>query len=131
MTTTSGIKGTIVTTQNVLLNFGSTFKASGKTPGVPGGALGSVERGIASEGMIVYLDIGQDNAVKPGDIFIAYRDNELDTKLYSLPAEASKLKKTRTAIGELIVVKVGERAATAVVSYASDALALGDAVERR
>ena len=37
----------------------------------------------------------------------------------------------RTAIGELVVLKVEERASTALVTYASDGLSLGDVVERR
>jgi hypothetical protein len=131
MTTSSGIRGIIVGSKNVMLNFGSTFKATGQIPGVHGGRLGPLERGLAGTGMIVYVDIGQDNAVKPGDLFIAYRDVEIDQTLNDLPKEVEKLQRTRTAIGELIVVKVGERAATAVVTYASDALVQGDSVERR
>jgi LysM domain-containing protein len=131
MTTTSGIRGTIVGAKSVLLNFGSTFKPSQIIPGVRDGRLGPLERGIAADGDIVYIDIGQDKAVNPGDVFIVYRYSETDNRLYSLPREADRVRNTRTAIGELIVVKVGERAASAVVSYATDALAQGDAVERR
>jgi hypothetical protein len=130
MVTTSGVKGSVVSSKSVLLSFGSAFKASGMIPGVPGGKLASMERGIASTGGIVYVDIGQDKA-KPGDVFIAYRNLDLDKRLYSFPIEAAKLKGTRAAIGELILIKVGERGSTALVTYASDALALGDAVERR
>ena len=90
-----------------------------------------MEQGIASEGMIVYIDVGQDKSVKPGDVFIVFRDVETEQRLYDLPKEVSRLKKTHNAIGELIVVKVGERAATALVTYAADGLALGDSVERR
>lgn len=127
----TGITGMIVSTKDVLLNFGSSFEVTRKIPGVPGGHLGPVERGIASEGSIVYIDIGQGQAVIPGDVFIVYRDFEIDSRLYKLPKETRKLRNVRTAIGELIVVKVGERAATALVTYASDGLALGDTVERR
>jgi hypothetical protein len=130
MVTTSGVKGTVVSSKSVLLSFGSAFKASGMIPGVPGGQLASMERGIASTGGIVYVDVGQDKA-KPGDVFIVYRNLDLDKRLYSYPIEAAKLKGTRAAIGELILLKVGERGSTALVTYASDALALGDAVERR
>ena len=131
MTTTSGIKGIIVSTKEALLNFGSTFKLSGRMPGVHSGRLGDIERGIANERSIVYIDIGKDQAVKPGDIFIVYRYVDLDERLFSLPKEAHKLRSVRTAIGELIVIKVGERASTALVTYASDGLVLGDGVERR
>jgi hypothetical protein len=131
MTTTSGIKGAIVNTKAVLLNFGSSFKSAGIIPGVRGGRLGPIERGIASDGMIVFLDIGQENGVQPGDLFIVYRATEVDRRLYDVPKEVEKLRNVRTAVGELIVVKSGERASTALVTYASDALSLGDAVERR
>jgi hypothetical protein len=69
--------------------------------------------------------------VRPGDVFVAYRYVELDKRLYHYPKESDKLENARTAIGELIVLKVGERGSTALVTYASDALVLGDAVERR
>ncbi len=131
ITTNSGIKGSIVSTKGVLLNYGSSFKMSGAEPGVLGSAISSMNRGIASEGTIVYISAGQENGVKPGDLFIVYRGVESDKRLYSAPREAGKLKEFRTAIGELLVVKTGERAATALVTYASDALALGDSVERR
>jgi hypothetical protein len=131
MTTNSGVHGMIVGTKDVMLNWGSTFYASGKIPGVRGGHLDHLARGVAAEGSIVYIDIGGNSAVKPGDVFIAYRDTYVDERLYDLPREVNKIRKTRTAVGELIVVRVNERAATAVVSYAADALTLGDSIERR
>jgi hypothetical protein len=130
MQTTSGVSGMIVGTKSLLLNFGSTFKLSNDIKGVGDGVLKTTERGIASDGAIVYIDIGQDRA-KSGDVFIAYRNAVLDGRLYKLPDDAKKLKGARTAIGELIVLKVGERGSTALVTYASDALTLGDVVERR
>src|SRR6185295_7240228 len=108
MTTPGDVSGIIVSAKESLLNFGSAFELSGKIPGVKGGRLGPTERGIASERSIVYIDLGEDKAVRPGDLFIVYRDIDLDERLYSLPKEAQKLKKTRNAIGELLVLKVGE-----------------------
>ena len=132
MTTNSGIKGIVVSTKNVMLNFGSTFKLSGEIPGVRGSdRLGAMERGIAAEGAILYINIGQDKGVKPGDVFVVYREDAADPRLYDVPKEIAKLKGRRTAIGELVVIKVGERASTALVTYATDGLSLGDAVERR
>jgi hypothetical protein len=114
------------------LNFGSTFKLSGETAGVGGtDRLGAMDRGIASAGTILYIDIGRDKAVNPGDVFIVYRSFDVDSRLYSPPKEVEKLYGTRTAIGELIILQTGERASTALVTYASDALVLGDSVERR
>jgi hypothetical protein len=131
MRTTSGISGMIVGTKDVRLNFGSTFVTSGITPGIHGTHLGYVQRGLATEGSIVYIDIGPNSSVQPGDVFIVYRHVDVDSPVYDFPKETDKLRATRTAIGEMIVVKVGERAATAVVTYSTDALALGDIVERR
>jgi hypothetical protein len=132
MTPANGVQGMIVSNKDVLLNFGSSFQLSGEAAGTTGtDRLGLMTRGIAGAGTIVYIDIGQEKGVKAGDVFIVYRTIDLDERLSRLPAEASKLKGIRTAIGELIVVKTGERASTAVVTYASDALALGDSVARR
>jgi hypothetical protein len=131
MTTTGDVKGAIVTTKSVLLNFGSAFKMSGAIPGVRGGRLGPVERGIAGEGTIVYLNIGLEDDVRPGDLFIVFRAMASDERLYQAPKEIEKLEGLRTAVGELVIIKTGERAATALVTYAVDALSLGDAVERR
>jgi hypothetical protein len=131
MVTTSGIKGTVVSTKDVMLNFASSSKSSGQIQGANSGPLALLERGIAGDGDIVYVDIGEDRAVNAGDVFIVYRDVEIDRRLYNYPKEVKKLDMARRVIGELIVVKVGERAATAVVTYATDGVALGDTIERR
>ena len=131
MTTNSGIAGEIITTKTVLLSLGSNFAGSKIQPGVGGAGLGLIDRGIAAEGSIVYINVGQDKSVKPGDIFIAYRSEAFDRRLFSYSKDVNKLKGQRTAVGELIVLKVGEKASTALVTYSSDALSLGDSVERR
>src|SRR5262249_16831515 len=134
MMTSSDVTGKIVSTKDVMLNYGSSMKASGNVPGVLGTEhLGALHRGIASEGTIVYVDVGQDKTVEPGDVFIVYRDvkEEVDQRLYNFPSDVKKLKTARRAIGELIVVKVGELAATALVTYATESFVLGDSIERR
>jgi hypothetical protein len=131
MTTGSGITGEIITTKTVLLSFGSNFAGPMIQPGVGGGGLGVIDRGIAAAGSIVYINLGQDKSVKPGDIFIAYRSETFDGRLFSYSKDVNKLKAQRIAIGELIVLKVGERASSALVTYSSDSLSLGDSVERR
>jgi hypothetical protein len=131
MTVTGDVKAAIVSAHSVLLNFGSGLGGTNTVPGVRGGRLGSLERGIASEGAIVYINAGDLSGVNPGDVFVVFRNVEVDTRLYNAPREAAKLKAVRTAIGELIVLKVGEKASTALVTYAADGIALGDAVERR
>src|SRR5437773_1695419 len=136
MTTNSGIKGEIVTTKTVLLSNGSIFAGPNIEPGVRGESISRANRGIAGDGTIVYLSIGQNQSVKPGDIFIVYRDVETDFDRriyagYALPREINRLKGQRRAIGEVIVVNAGERASTALVTYSADELLLGDSVERR
>src|SRR5881397_3518995 len=136
MTTSSGIKGEIVTTKTVLLSNGSIFAGPDIEPGVKGESLSRTNRGIAGDGTIVYLSIGQNQSVKPGDIFIVYRniESEVDRRVYAgyaLPREISRLKGQRRAIGEVIVVNAGERASTALVTYSADELLFGDSVERR
>jgi hypothetical protein len=131
MTTNSNVRGMIVSTKDVMLNFGSTFYTSGRIPGVRYGTLGLLDRGIAGSGTIVYIDLGQYRSVQPGDLFVVYRDARVDFDLYDMPPEVKKLRSARSAVGELLVLKVGERAATAVVTYAVDGLISGDIVERR
>jgi hypothetical protein len=131
MTASGGITGEIVTTKTVLVSSGSNFSGSNIQPGVGGMGLGVIDRGIAADGAIVYINVGEDKGVKPGDIFIAYRTEKFDRRLFSYSKDVGKLKGQRIAIGELIVLKVGERASSALVTYSSDSLSLGDAVERR
>jgi hypothetical protein len=133
MTTDSGVHGVIVSAKTVLLNFGSAFKSSGIIPGVRSDSrLGVTDRGIAAAGATVYIDLGTDQNIKPGDIFIVYRGIEFDRRLFYGDHEGlEKLRAARTAVGEIIVMQVGERASSALVTYATDALFLGDVVERR
>lgn len=131
MSVTGDIKGSVVMTRDVLSNFGSTFRASGKIPGVRTGTLGRLDRGVAAEGTIVYVDIGTRDGVNAGDVFVVYRPVELDGQLYALPKESKKLEDHQTAVGELVILKVEERASTALVTYAMAGVSAGDSVERR
>src|SRR5262249_50203624 len=72
MKPSGGLHGSVVITKNVLLNFGSLFRASGKIPHADASELRPVEGGIAIKGGIVYLDIGRISGAKPGDIFVVY-----------------------------------------------------------
>ncbi len=131
MQVAGGVKGTVVITKNVLLNFGSAFHASGIIPHSDAPELKSVEGGIASTGEIVYVDVGQRSGVKSGDVFIVYRYTDLDRSLYSLPEDAEAVRNARTAIGEIVILKVNESASTALVTYSSVGISAGDFVERR
>ena len=125
-------KGVIVAAKSVLMNFGSTIETTGIIAGVHNDVhLGYTDYGLAETGSIVYIDVGQDQNVKPGDLFLVYRTPDLDHRLFPNPPEVEKIEHVYSAVGEVMVVKTGERAATAVVTYATDALYLGDEVELR
>jgi len=131
MQATSGIAGEIITTKTVLLSFGSAFAGPNIEAGVGGTNLSVINRGMAGAGSIVYISAGSDKSVKPGDIFIVYRPENVDRRLFSYSKDVKKLNGLRIAVGEVVVLKVGERASSALVTYSSDALSLGDSVERR
>jgi len=132
MKTSGGLEGYIVMTRGVLENFGSIFQASGKIAGSRSSDLADVEKGIAGTGAIVYVDLGRDTGVKPGDVFIVYRPVGVDTRLYpSMPKESKVVATTETAIGEIVILKVEERASTALVTYALTGLSAQDSVSRR
>jgi len=131
MTATGDVKGTVVITKSALLNYGSVMELSRQIPGVSGSHLAPLSRGVASEGVIVYVDVGQNTSVKPGDLFIVYKGMPLPSGLYSLPADAKRIDNARYAVGEVVILKVEERASTALVTYASDTISQGDFVERR
>jgi len=68
-------------------------------------------KAIIAAGGVVYLNIGQADGVKPGDLFIVYKGD--------------------AAIAEVAVLKVEENSSSALVTYSTETLALGDPVERR
>src|SRR5207247_9412184 len=134
MTTNSGIKGEIVTTKTGLVSNGSIFAGPNIEPGVNGESISRTNRGIAGDGTIVYLSIGQNRSVKPGDIFIVYRDVETDFDRrvyagYAVPREINRLKGQRRAIGEVIVVNAGEPASNWPRYYSAGALLFGASVQ--
>ena len=135
MTTSGEMHGSVAVTKDALSNFGSVFRATRVMPGVHHGSLASLLQGIASEGMVVYVDLGLADGAKPGDIFIIYRDSYRDSEpqdhLYRVPGDAKKLREHRTAIGELVLVKVEDRASSGLVTYSTAAVSRGDSVERR
>jgi LysM domain-containing protein len=74
---------------------------------------------IAAEGHMVTIDAGSEAGVAPGNVFSIYRIN-----YPSVPTP-------RNVIGELTVVAVRDRTATAKVTYSSDAIMIGDQIELR
>jgi hypothetical protein len=117
MTGSGQIPGNIILTKDAVISGGSKF---GTDPSVPkaSGTLRSLERGIVGEGSVVYLDIGKREGAKPGDLFIVFRDNPV-------------VKNARFAVAEVVLLKVEDRASSALVTYSDDAISLGDVVERR
>jgi hypothetical protein len=131
MTVTGDVKGSVVITKSALLNYGSVMRLSGEIPGVLGSHLGLLSRGVAAEGIIVYVNVGQSLGVKPGDLFIVYKNMRPMHGLYSLPHDAKRIQNERAAVGEIVILKVNEKASTALVTYASESISQGDLVERR
>ena len=101
MKATGNIKGVVSFFRNSVAVTGSVYSSS--TP--------PSARSVVATGGVVYLNVGETAGVKPGDLFIVYRGS--------------------TAIAEVAVLKVEEKASTALVTYSADALVLGDRVERR
>src|SRR5262245_10437285 len=74
---------------------------------------------IAGEGQLLTIDAGSESGVAPGNVFAVYR---IDYP--SLPTP-------RNVVGEVTVVAVRAKTATAKVTYSSDAIMVGDLVELR
>jgi LysM domain len=74
---------------------------------------------IAGEGNLVTIDAGSQGGVAPGNIFVIYR-----TVYPSVPSP-------RNVLGELAVVAVRDRTATAKITYSRDAVMIGDQIELR
>ena len=74
---------------------------------------------IAAERQLVTLNIGSANGIAPGNLFSVYK-----IMYPSVPTP-------RNVIGELVVVAVRERTATARVLYSRDAIMNGDKAELR
>jgi hypothetical protein len=127
------ITGAIAITRDTLSNVGSAIYNNGITEtGVSGGRLGGVSLGVAAEGQIVYIDLGNRDGVQTGDLFLVYRPLGNDTPLFQLSDEARELLEgQREVIGELVVLKVEERAATALITFSSGGLSPGDPIELR
>jgi hypothetical protein len=74
---------------------------------------------IAGQEQLVSLNLGTANGLAPGNLLTVYR--------VMYPGVPSP----RNVLGELVVVAVRERTATARVSYSRDAIMNGDRVELR
>jgi len=102
MTTPGQLVGSIVFMKNIVASAQSTYHTSNV----------SVNKlAITSEGGVVYIDLGKADGVKPGDLFIVYNG--------------------KFAIGEIAVLKVEDKVSSALATYSTEALVLGDRVERR
>jgi hypothetical protein len=101
MTTAGDAKGTVAFMRNAVAVAGSVYSS----PTAPSA------NSIIAAGGVVYINLGKGDGVKAGDLFIVYHGN--------------------AAIAELAVLKVDDRSSSALVTYSTDALRLGDHVERR
>ena len=73
--------------------------------------------------------MGKGEGLKPGDLFIVYREIEVEDDAVAI--DRKKIEHQRAAIGEIVILKVEDRAATALVTYSTAGISLGDSVERR
>ena len=129
MTPTEEALGSIITTKNALLNASSGFGSSGGVPGIGQGSLRAIEKGIAGEGEVVYLDVGKEQGAKPGDTLVVFR--QVDVESDAPASERQTIRRQKVAVGEVVILKVEERASTALVTYSVDGLVQGDDVVRR
>ena len=128
---TGKLTGMVAITKNALMNSGSEFKGSSIIPGQRSGHLTAFQKGLVGDGDTVYIDVGRLDGVNVGDIVLIRRPLRLKGDLFELPGKVPALREARYVIGELVVLKVEERASTALVTYASDAIVAGDHVEMR
>ncbi len=102
---------------------------------------------LVGTGHKVYLNVGSNQGVKPGDYFRAVRDyriasmNEVDALSYkaSVPDDTQKnppmFPKSRLgdlprrALGEMVVLNASPSSATAMVTFALETIEVGDMVE--
>ncbi len=133
MPSTGKITGAIAAGRDVLANSGSpVFGTTTVVPGVVSSPLAGLGMGVVGESQIVYIDLGQRDGVETGDIFLIYRALGRDARLFDVGEEVSSLLAgQRNVVGELVVLKVEERAATALVTFSSGGVAAGDLIELR
>jgi hypothetical protein len=79
----------------------------------------SDDSAIAGAGHLLSIDLGLENGIAPGNILAVYR-----IMYPSVPT-------SRNLLGEVAVLTVRDRTATAKVTYSRDAIMLGDEVELR
>jgi hypothetical protein len=92
---------------------------------------GRLAAGVSGEGEIVYIDLGTRDGIAAGDVMLISRPIPVDQFGHISGDAARLLAGERKVFGELIVLKVQERAATALVTYSEDGVSRGDLVELR
>jgi hypothetical protein len=129
---TGNTAGAIVGSQAVLLLMHPALGASTGLAGNGSSRLAALSSGMSAEGDIVYIDLGEQNGVRSGDLFLIYRPLNLNDRFSTLDRDAiRRLSNQMEVIGELVVIKVEERAATALITFASDGVSRGDLIELR
>ena len=125
--------GAIAIARGVLLNSGSSlFGETTLIPGVAGGRLGRTSRGLAAEGQIVYIDLGDRDGVQTGDLFLIYHPQDTMSPIHPISNEAARLlADQRAVVGELVVLKVEERSAAALITFTANGVFSGDLIELR
>jgi hypothetical protein len=90
-------------------------------------------RSLLSSGNIVYVDVGSKQNVQVGDNFRVLRRFHKDSVSLFNRADYNRNRATfdnaRKVIGELVILRVEPNASTALITYSSQDISLGDGVE--
>lgn len=133
--------------QRLLAGADGNLRAVARRQGVSGKiVLARNDQRLIGQGDIVYVNLGRSSGIAAGDRLLVYRDHDgfgpgglaEDSKadtLYSYNGLSAKATKQRTArpriIGELLVLRVSQDAATARVDKSSEEMLVGDRVVLR
>jgi hypothetical protein len=132
MSGSGGVSGAVAASLSVHLIIDEALGASSSVAGRSSDhGPGRLTAGASGEGEIVYIDLGTRDGVQPGDLMLISRPLSVDQRDHISGDTARLLASERVVFGELIILKVEERAATAMITYSEDAVARGDVVEMR
>jgi nucleoid-associated protein YgaU len=117
--------------QRTGVSFDKFAPPSGKTSGTV--FMSKEFRQLLGDGNVVYIDVGSKQNVQAGDYFRVIRkfhkdnislSNRLDYKRYRPTFDS-----VRKVIGEVVVLRVEQNVSTALITYSSQDIMLGDGVE--
>ena len=78
-------------------------------------------------GDVVYLDVGSNQGVEPGDRFIAYQNTKKDSSNYR--SKKTTFRRPKITIGELKIISIRDETSTALVTKSVEELDVGNEVK--